>query len=173
MVLAVDTATRSGWAVGAAVGAQDALLSFGEADTLDSESLGHIVRWASCNAQARKLPLVLVLEAPFGGPVPMLLGLGAARERWMVAWREAGLSKAQVVRVQPAEWRASVLGRRWARAPRAEVRRHEQASASVLVGERCRPDEAAAILIARWAMRAAKVGAVLPRTAARARRTAP
>jgi hypothetical protein len=161
-VLAVDTATRSGWAVGAAVASQDEVLCFGEADTLDSEALGQIVRWAWCNAQARRLPLVLVLEAPFGGTVPMLLGLGAARERWMVAWRQAGLPNAQVVRVQPSEWRAQVLGRRWARAPRAQVRAHEQWTASGLVGERVRADEAAAILIARWASRAAKVGAVLP-----------
>ena len=159
LVLAIDTAARSGWA--AALG-QDEYLAFGEADTLDRESLGEIVRWSVCQAAARNLPLVLVLEAPFGGRLTTVMALGAARERWLCAWREASQPLRQVVSVQPAEWRARVLGRGWARAPRGDVRAHEQGVAAALVGERVRGDEAAAILIARWALRAARVAEVLP-----------
>lgn len=158
VVLAVDTAANSGWAVCAG---RDEYLAFGEADTLDAAALAYIVQWAAASAASVGVPLVLALEAPFGGPVAMLLGLGAARERWLVAWRGGGQPRARVVFVQPAEWRAPVLGKRWARAPRAEVRAHEQATAASIVGERTRADESAAILIARWGLRAAKVRQVL------------
>lgn len=165
-VLAVDTAARSGWAV---IAGRDEYLAWGEADTLDGASLDYIVRWVAERAAARGEPLVLVLEAPFGGPVPMVVALGGARERWLCAWRGRGLSQRQVVSVQPAEWRAPVLGRGWARAPRADVRAHEQGVAAMIVGSSVRADEAAAILIGRWAMRAAKVARVLPPSAARRR----
>lgn len=157
VVLAVDTAARSGWAV---LAGQDDYLAWGEADTLDPEALTYIVRWAAGQAQGRQLPLVLVLEQPWGGPMPVVLALGGARERWLCAWRGAGFA-GRVVSVQPAVWRAPVLGRGWARAPRGDVRAHEQGVAAMLVGERCRGDEAAAILIAKWAMRAAAVARVL------------
>jgi len=167
VVLAVDTAARSGWSVRVA-GKQS---SFGEADTLDARALDYIVSWALYQADSRGLPLVLVLEAPWGGPMPMLLALGAARERWLVAWRAHRLPPDQVVKVQPSTWRTAVLGREWASAPRAEVRRHEQLIAGAMVrksgdgdgdkdGE-VRGDEAAAILIGRWAERAHAVGLAL------------
>lgn len=165
VVLAVDTAARSGWAV--LVG-QDDYLAWGEADTLDEPALDHIVRWAAAQAQCRSLPLVLVLEQPWGGPMPIVLSLGGARERWLRAWRTCGFVN-RVVSVQPAVWRAPVLGKGWARAPRDDVRRHEQGVAAMIVGERCRGDEAVAILVAKWAMRAAAVAQVLPRPAGRPR----
>jgi hypothetical protein len=154
MVLAIDTAARSGWAL---VTGPERYLGFGEADTLDASALAYIVQWAGCHAQLAGLPLVLVLEAPFGGNISMLMGLGAARERWLVAWRNARQPEHRKVFVQPSEWRARVLGKRWARAPREEVRPHEQAIAAAIVGQRVFPDEAPAILIGRWALRAAKV----------------
>lgn len=167
VVLAVDTASRSGWSVRVA-GKQS---SFGEADTLDAHALDYIVSWALYQADSRGIPLVLVLEAPFGGPMHMLLALGAARERWLVAWRAHRLPASRVVPVQPSTWRTAVLGREWASAPRAEVRRHEQLIAGAMVrgdgdgdGERdgeVRGDEAAALLIGRWAERAQVVGRAL------------
>jgi len=159
VVLAVDTAARSGWSVRIA-GRQS---SFGEADTLDSKALDYIVSWSLYLADRRELPLVLVLEAPFGGPVQMLLALGAARERWLIAWRRHGLSESSTVRVQPSTWRGPVLGPQWVSAPRAEVRAHEQLVAAAMLGERVRADEAAAVLIGRWAERAPQVGRVLER----------
>lgn len=175
VVLAVDTATRSGWSVRVA-GKQS---SFGEADTLDPGALDYIVSWALYQADARGLPLVLVLEAPWGGPMPMLLALGAARERWLVAWRRHRLFASRIVKVQPSTWRSAVLGREWASAPRAEVRRHEQAVATAMMrgemggelrrnGDReMRGDEAAAVLIGRWAERAQVVGRALGRVRSR------
>lgn len=165
VVLAVDTAEMSGWC---AITGKDEFLAFGEADTLDGRALRYIVRWAQSHAARRGLALVLVLESAWGGPAWVLLGLGAARERWLSAWRDEGLPKNRIVSVQPSEWRARVLGRRWAKARREEVRPHEQAIAAATVGQPVRGDEAPAILIGRWAMRCAKVARALP--AARRRR---
>jgi hypothetical protein len=145
VALAIDTAELSGWC---AITGKDEFLAFGEADTLDGPALRYIVRWAQSHADRRGLPLVLVLESAWGGPAWVLLGLGAARERWLS--------------VQPSEWRARVLGKRWSKARREEVRAHEQAIAAATVSQPVRGDEAAAILIARWAMRCAKVARVLP-----------
>jgi hypothetical protein len=164
VVLAVDTATRSGWAIRVAGRAAE----FGEADTLDSESLAVIVRWAMRTASRVKLPLVLVLEAPWGGQMPVLMALGAARERWLHVWRAEQQPMSRVVSVVPSTWRSPVLGRGFARLPREEVRPHEQFVASAMVGETVRPDEAAAICISRWAERAAKVGKVIGKHAAAA-----
>jgi hypothetical protein len=159
VALAIDTAELSGWC---AITGKDEFLAFGEADTLDGPALRYIVRWAQSHADRRGLPLVLVLESAWGGPAWVLLGLGAARERWLSAWRDEGLPKSRVVSVQPSEWRARVLGKRWSKARREEVRAHEQAIAAATVSQPVRGDEAAAILIARWAMRCAKVARVLP-----------
>lgn len=159
VVLAIDTADNSGWC---GITGNDEFLAFGEADTLDGPALRYIVRWARSHADRRGVPLVLVLESAWGGPAWVLLGLGAARERWLSAWRDEGLPKSRVVSVQPSEWRARVLGRRWARARREDVRPHEQAIAAATVKQPVSGDEAPAILIARWAMRCAKVARVLP-----------
>jgi hypothetical protein len=159
VVLAVDTAELSGWCVNAG---HDEFLAFGEADTLDGRALRYIVRWAASHAERRGLPLVLVLESPWGGPAWVLIGLGAARERWMSAWRDEGKARCRVVMVQPSEWRARVLGSQWAKAKREVVRPHEQAVAAAMVGQPVRGDEAPAILIARWSMRCAKVARALP-----------
>lgn len=156
-VLAVDTAGRSGWSV-RVEGKQS---SFGEVDTLDREAVEYIVSWALWLADARKLRLVLVLEAPFGGSVPTLLALGEARGAWRAAWRRHALPETDMVWVQPSRWRRAVLGPEWVSSPRAEVRAHEQLVAAAMVGESVRGDEAAAILIGRWAERAPEVGRVL------------
>jgi|SRR5262245_2395515 len=159
VVLAVDTAEISGWC---GITGKDEFLAFGEADTLDGPALRYIVRWALSHAERRGLSLILVLEAAWGGPAWVLVGLGAARERWLNAWRLEGQAMSRVVSVQPSEWRARVLGPGWAKAKRELVRPHEQAIAAATVGQPVRGDEAPAILIARWALRCAKVARVLP-----------
>jgi len=157
VVLAVDTAALSGWSVRVA-GRQ---AEFGEVDTLDTAAVSHIVRWAVRKADRVRMPLVLVLEAPWGGKPWVLVALGQARERWLYAWRLAEQPAAKVVRVKPNVWRGPVLGRRFVGAKRAEVRAQEQTIASAMVGEPVGGDEAAALLIGRWAERSAKVGQVI------------
>lgn len=161
-VLAVDTAAWSGWAV-RVCGQQR---EFGEADTLDAAALERIVRWAVRLAAIADVPLVLVLEAPWGGAAHIVAALGAARERWLRAWRDAEQAGARVVLVKPGRWRGPVLGRRYVSAPREETRAREQLVAGGMVGCEVGSDEAPAILIGYWASHAAEVGRVIGKRAA-------
>src|SRR3954465_6589764 len=87
VALAIDTAELSGWC---AITGKDEFLAFGEADTLDGPALRYIVRWAASHAERRGPPPVLVPGAAWGGPAWVLIGLGAARERWHAAARDEG-----------------------------------------------------------------------------------
>jgi len=164
-VLAVDTARQSGWAISRAGSHVDS----GEVDTLDEVTVGQIVDNAIGYAAATRVPLVMVLESPFGGSVAVIAALGVARERWLRAWRACDQSLGRVVRVAPSTWRGPVLGARSVGLPRDEIRRVELATARALVGDpMIGHDEAAAILIARWASHAAAVGVAIGKRAARA-----
>lgn len=162
VVLAVDTAARSGWAVAAG----DKLLAFGEADTLDAAALADIVGWALRQAARRSQHCVLVLEEPWGGTLSTVVALGQARERWQNAWRAAWQPKQRCVCVKPQVWRGPVLGRYYVRAPREETREQEQLVAAAIAGEPTRADESPAICIARWAAHAGKVGRAIGKRAA-------
>jgi hypothetical protein len=164
VVLAVDTAARSGWAISVSGRRVDS----GEADTLDTTLLDRVVHWAVDLADLSTLPLVMVLESPWGGNVHIVAALGVARERWLRAWRDAGQAPGRVVKVMPGTWRGPVLGREWVSAPRDQVRAHEQRVARALMGRDVGPDEAPAILIARWASHAAPVGKAIGKRAAKA-----
>jgi hypothetical protein len=164
VVLGVDTACTSGWCICVSGRRVDS----GELDTLDPAELGRVVQWAVDLGAVGSLPVCLVLEAPWGGTVATLVGLGAARERWQRAWRDAGQATGRVVRVKPSTWRAPVLGGHYVSAPRDETREQEQLVARAIVGRVVGADEAAAILIARWAAHAAPVGRAIGKRASAA-----
>jgi len=148
----------SGWSLRV----NDDQREFGECDTRDDAAVFQIVQWAVRTAVRSTMPLVLVLEHhPWAGTPMTLAGLGAARERWLVAWRAAGQPMGRHVKVTPAEWRACVLGPTWVRAKREAVRAEEKRIAEAMVEQPVGVDEAPALLIGRWAARAAKVGAAL------------
>lgn len=160
-VLAVDTATLSGWSIRVA-GRQH---EFGECDTTDPTAVLEIVQWACKRAAHAGLPLVLVLERPWGGTLATVEGLGKARERWERAWFDMSQSPRRIVRVHVSEWRAVELGGSWVSAPREQVRPYEQSVATIMVGQEVGGDEAPAILIGHWASRAARVGKAIGRRA--------
>jgi ribosome modulation factor len=160
VVLAVDTATRSGWALYAS----GRLRASGEVSTRDEGALADIVVDAARRAADGGLPLVLVLEASFGGPTYVVTALGQARERWLRAWRDAGQEMRRVVLVQPQSWRAVMLDPTLRRAKRDALRAAEAVVASGIVGRAVEPDEAAAVLIGRWAARSLPVGKSLGKT---------
>jgi predicted RNA methylase len=153
-VLAVDTATRSGWSFRV----REVQSAFGEVNTKDAEAVAYIVTWARLEALRLGLVVVLVLESAFGGGREVLLALGAARERWLAAWRQAGLAELRTVQIMPARWRRHVLGPAYVRMQRDEIRAAEQEVAARYVGEPTTADESAAILIGIWAERAPEVG---------------
>jgi hypothetical protein len=158
-LLSIDTADNSGFALYV----QGELKEFGEVQTKRADLVLEIVSRAKELADAAGLPLVLVLEKAWGGKLRVVLGLGAARERWMGAWRAAKCVQSKVVQVTPSVWRAPVLGSYYAsKVPdRAEIRRAEQTMAAGLVGAEVGPDAAPAILIGRWASHAPEVGDAL------------
>lgn len=164
VVLAVDTARISGWAL-FVVGKR---VDSGEVDTLKAHALTSIVEWAVDLAELQaRAPVVLVLEAPWGGSATVVAALGAARERWEAAWRKAKQARGRVVRVRPSTWRAAVLGRATVGMPRDQVRALEQHVASALVGKKLGEDEAPAVLIGRWASFAGAVGTAIGKRAQR------
>jgi hypothetical protein len=171
VILAVDTARQSGWASYV----RGRLQRFGEVDTLDAGKLAVLASQAVTLGAEQELPVVLVLETPFGGSVGVVSALGQARERWLVAWHGARQSRGRVVLVLPGVWRGPVLGRHAVRLERELVRQLELQTASALVLEQqgkqwlsLGHDEAAAILIGRWAAHAGAVGRVIGKRAVRA-----
>lgn len=157
VVLGVDTAATSGWCIAVSGKRVDS----GELSTLDTPELSRVVRWALDLGRLGGLRVVLVLEAPWGGSVTVVAALGAARERWEGVWRDAGQTPRRVVRVNPSTWRSAVLGRSSIGMSRDAVRAFEQGVARAVVGKPLGPDEAAAVLIARWGSHAGEVGKVI------------
>lgn len=156
-IIAVDTAANSGWAI-TYRGEYD---HSGEVDTTDECQLLELVKYAA----RQDTPVVLVLEAPYGGhkhpgEVATLVALGMARERWERAWKANGQAASRIVRVQPSTWRAAVLGR-ITRMKTPELRKVEARVAKEWTGLDCGQDEAAAVCIAIWATKAAEVGHVI------------
>lgn len=153
VLLAVDTARRSGWAR-----FQSGLYqASGELDVVaDSHSVNLIVRTAVEHAAALRLPAVLVYELPYGGARQ-----GGHRGTWTHAWYLAGGVKTRTVGVYPAQWRARILGHGMHAARREIVRPAEQRLAAQYVGRSVGPDEAPAILLGRYGSRAGAVGAKL------------
>ena len=170
MVLGVDTASRSGWALRQA----GKLLYSGEVSIDDDAELDAIVRTAIHHRWC--MPSVLVLERPWrSSSVNVIMSLGAARKAWLNAWKRAGQSQSRVVSVYPVTWRSRVgvaqpiprVKLSWdeKRARRDVGARMELAAAQTEVSCTCNvgPDEAAAILISRWAAHAPDVGEALPK----------
>jgi hypothetical protein len=160
----VDTAKVSGWAIGA----RGVLHGTGQHDTERYPDLtARVVERATSLGKLLGLPVVLVLEAPYGGHkhpgmVPMIVALGVAKGRWLDAWKRAGQAAARKVTVQPSVWRGPVLGSWAVSLARNEVRKAELSMARGIVGrEDVGPDEAAAVCIHHWAAHAPKVGEVI------------
>lgn len=159
-VLAIDTASKSGFAVRV----RGALRTSGELNTEDPRGVAWVVSRAVAIAAESQSVLVVVLETPYGGNRTTLLGLGAARERWMAAIRGFPIPKRRILSVMPLRWRRPLFGPAVVRARRDQIRAWELASAQSETGlANIGPDEAAAIGISRWAARAPQVGRVLPR----------
>lgn len=178
VILAVDTATNSGWSVWR----DGSLLKSGEQrvdDALAYIDVAHICRDALsyCPEGTGNGLGVLVLERPWGGGWKATAGLAIAAKMWRDGWEAAGGSARRVVRVYPATWRSAVLGkaRRGKHDTEDAIRQAESTVAVALkanagIGHRVAngtfaavyADEAAAICIGKWATHAGEVGKVLP-----------
>lgn len=161
VVLAVDTARVSGWSIWV----QGKYAQSGEFDTLNASEIERVVSAGALLAEAGDVPYVLVLEKPWGGNVTVVAALGAARERWLSAWRKLAVGNVgKVVTVAVPTWRARVLGGNTIGMKRDQVRPIEQAAALGLKGARpgvsvggVGPDEAPAVCIGKWATHAGEL----------------
>ncbi len=165
VIVNVDTARISGWCVTL----RGVVVASGEVDTYSTSAVRAVLSQALEGARVHKLPCVLVLEKPWGGNVTVITALGAARERWLVHWRELATgNQHRVVLVSPSTHRPVVLGPEYHMAKRDDARAGELAFARLALGrEPIGGDEAAATCIAAWSCRAAQVGKLLSNTSRR------
>lgn len=179
--LAVDTAANSGWCIGDET---RVVIDSGEARAMRHAELVEIIRRTIDVAKNQGLTtrhVVLVLEKPWRGRArgrhvqrdqhAVVAGLGGAAFAWRSAWCEAmgTSSPRRVVTVYPHQWRQRVLGLTGG----SGLAMRELRTADMWRRECGRPerevgsDEAASILISRWAMSAGEVRAKLPKARAK------
>jgi hypothetical protein len=118
------------------------------------------------------LPIVLVLEKPYGGNATTIAGIGAMRGRWIDAWESAGGKRTRVVSVATVTYRTRVFGGAASRWKRELARAREVAYARTVANTDAGNDQAAAICIGTWAARAAEVAKKLPKRSTKTARTA-
>jgi len=159
VILAIDAAETSGWAIFVA----GELRAFGECHMLrDPSMVADICLRATTAAMRLKLHAVLVYERPFGGTMQ-----GQYQGAWKMSFVEAGGKIGKMVGVYPATWRTRVLGPGWGFKRRDQTRAFEQAVASRLVARSPSviidahhpgPDASAAICIGMWSRLAGEIG---------------
>lgn len=165
VILAIDPGAVSGWAVfirgerrssGRIPEREPATLRLNRHD---------VVMMAKDAADNENLPLVVVAEKWTAGGWAShltLVGLGAAWGEWRAALDRWGVPKRRVVRVYSQTWRAAVIG------GRQRSTEKWKASARLVAQAQCRTlaiddDQAEAICIGLWALRAEAVAKVLPK----------
>lgn len=155
VILAVDTARRSGWSLWIL----GQLLRWGETDVLVERSVIQLCAVAIEQGRRQSLPVFLVLENPFRGA-----NQGQYRGNWKAAFVQAGGSVKRIIGVNPSTWRARVLGGRASRAKREAVRAQEQAVAKWWTKTRAiGPDAAASVCLGAWARLCGEIGRKMPR----------
>lgn len=154
LLLAVDPGKSAGWAAFL----HGEYVDSGPMDGRNRRAVDEVVFTTVSLASELGVRGVLVVESHpwLGRGARTVAGLGAARGAWIDSWRAAGGSPTRIVSAHPSTWRARTLGKRL-RGPEAEAR-----VASAIAGPVCSPDEAAAVCIGLWGVRAAQVGAKLP-----------
>lgn len=157
VVLAIDTATRSGWALFR----RGMWLESGELIVSSAEQIQTIVVCALGYGRASAIPTVIVFEKPFARNPATVMALGAARKAWESTWDQLAKphrQKGHVVEVYPQTWRSRILGV----TSGDKVPELERANALLLTNRAPGPDEAAAVCIGAWATTAGEVARVLP-----------
>jgi hypothetical protein len=167
VVLAVDCAQESGWAVWIC----GKPVACGHVNMIASELAGRAPsEHAQQLAAEHGVAAVLVFERPFRGNMQ-----GAWIGLWKQRWVAAGGAKRRMLGVYPATWRSRVLGRGWGSAKREAARAEEQRAARSMALENGldveiagHGDTAPALCIGKWASHAGEVAKVLPKTVRKA-----
>jgi Holliday junction resolvasome RuvABC endonuclease subunit len=151
LILGLDVATRTGWAVVRRAGRRETLVAFGAINATAREIDALAGAQIDAAADAGE-PLLAALEDSFlGRNVATLRTLAALRGRWEQALEMRG---ARVELVRPDGWQRAILtGLMGPRAQRAERKRAAQAFALATFGAKATQDQADAIGIATYGAR--------------------
>ncbi|MCH9839215.1 hypothetical protein K0U83_26370 [bacterium] len=152
-ILAIDPGRTSGWAVFAF----DRCIASGTATTHDQRVLAIEIAQAEESRSGRKLIVVAEKWAPGGRwYTATMTGIGAAWGMWQAALESCGVPAARIVRVYPQTWRAKVLGGGWGvKSDEWALRAAKRAETET--GHPCSDDEAEAVCVGAWALRAEAV----------------
>ncbi len=154
-ILAVDPGETSGWAIYN----RGVLQESGECDVF-SDAPSRVIEYLKTFAALH----LIVVERPFMVRFGTQVAVGAGDVIWRRCAERNGL-RSRIVRVYPATWRARITG--MSSAKREVARAAEQVRAVQETGASCGPDEAAAVCIGLWAIRAGEVAAKLPKKRAK------
>jgi hypothetical protein len=163
VVLGLDTATCSGWAIRD----RGKLIVYGEHNLYTEIGLIETEKViAECIASSyhdrptRARPIVVVSERSWGGH--MGRGETKAFGYWLHALLSQRIPYRRIVQAYPSQWRAVVLPKGGATAEREDVRRAEQALAIELTNDpNIGGDASAAVLISLWGAKAGEIKAVI------------
>jgi len=183
VILAIDPGRVSGWAIvsprrAATDTRQSVTVWSGQTSDGPKNHIVEMARDAATNDVMR--PLIVAAETWTTGnrehdrrmKAAVLLGLGAAWQRWVDAFDEIGLPKSRIVRVNVATWRAKIIGGPMNRSTEewkklALLHAQQRFPARTLSGKVTGADEAEALCIAAWAMYAGPVGEAVKKAGTR------
>lgn len=162
VVLGLDTATCSGWAIRC----RGHLIHYGQHNLYTAHGLietRQVIESTIISSQSKshiQRPIVVVSERSWGGH--MGRGETKAFGYWVHALLSANIPYRRIVQAYPSQWRAVVLPRGAANAEREDVRRAEQALAIELTNDaNIGGDASAAVLISLWGAKAGEIKAVI------------
>lgn len=163
VLLAVDSARKSGWALYS----RGQLIRFGECSSRLPHERAEVVAEALRFAHALELPVALVLEVPFGGPLKTLLSLAESAALWRDTWVSYEQQPRRVLEVLATEWRERMFGP--GKLPRDAARRFEALAAARIVQQSPQQnppelggDSAAAVCLGYVARSSGALQAALP-----------
>ena len=162
VVLCIDSAKRSGWAIYV----RGVLYAYGECGDRQTDR-ARVVADAVSVAYRYAIPTAMVLEVPWGGySAAVVVSLTRSAEAWRIAWSLAGQDAARCIERTASDWRKRLFGTR--KMPREQARVLEGAYARQVVLKVRGPDHtpiggdaAAAICIGQVIITARELLAVL------------
>ena len=168
VILAIDPGATSGWALYSA----DRCIASGIAKTHEQRVMA--IEIAQTEETRAKLRLIVVAEKWSPGGrwyTATMTGIGAAWGMWQAALEACEVPKVRVVRVYPQAWRSRVLtGRRGVKTEVWDLMAQRRARQEV--GHDVGDDEADAICMGAWALRAEAVRAKVEKKGRAARKAA-
>jgi len=147
VVLAIDSARKSGWALYD----RGTLVAYGECAANIAHQRDHVITGALRTADAAQLRAAIAVETPFGGALQTIVSLATSAALWRDTWRAHGEPLRACLDVQAGEWRRHLFGS--GKMPRDAARRLEQLTVQRIVQQHqpaigladIGPDAAAAI----------------------------